>query len=208
MTSWEVSRHPEWDMMYAAGLTVREIADRCHGKVATIRLHLRVRQKYAPELHTIHAIALASRGPDRPSTQWRQRLSEALIFQETHHRLPRYSPEGVERSLARWVATQRNLYLKGRLSATKVILLDPLRGWEANPQQQRRDEHWYAMLGAFNAFVASTGQMPRYKNPATEHERALGVWLHVQHQRRAEKNLQLWRLDALNVVAPFWRSRS
>lgn len=61
-----MSRHPEWDMMYAAGLTVREIADHCHCNVATIHLHLQVREKYTPGLHTTHAAALARRDPDPP----------------------------------------------------------------------------------------------------------------------------------------------
>lgn len=195
-------------MMYAAGLTVREIADRCHREVATIRLHLRVREKYDPGLHATHAIALASRDPDRPSTHWRQRLRDVLEFRAVNNRLPSNSAENVERSLARWVAVQRNSYKKGQMSPAKVILLDQLEGWEVNPQQQRRDEDWRAALSAFSAFVASSGEMPRYKNYATEHEHSLGVWLHVQHQRRVENNLQLWRLNALNAAVPFWRSRS
>lgn len=208
MTGWDVSRHPEWDMMYAAGLTVREIADRCHANVATIHLHLRVREKYAPGLHATHAEALAGRDPDRPSTRWRQRLTEVLAFQETHQRMPSSTGEGMERSLAQWVALQRNAYRKGGMSAAKVVLLDQLDGWTVDVPQQRRDEHWRAMLDALRIFVASTGQMPRYKTYATEHEHRLGVWLHHQHQARAESTLTSWRLTALKEAVPGWRSRS
>ena len=208
MTGWEVSLHPEWDMMYAAGLTAREIADRCHANVATIHLHLRVREKHTPGLHTTHAKALADRDPDRPSTRWRQRLTEVLAFQEVHHRLPSSTAEGIERSLAQWVALQRNSYLKGGMSAGKIVLLDQLDGWKMDVPQQRRDEHWRNMLNAVAAFVSSTGQMPRYKTYATEHEHRLGVWLHHQHQARAESTLPSWRLDALNEVVPGWHSRS
>lgn len=194
--------------MYAAGLTVREIADRCHANVATIHRHLRVREKYVPGLHATHASALASRDADRPSTRWRKRLSQVLAFQEANHQLPSSKAEGVERSLARWVAVQRNLYRKGHMSAVKAILLKELVGWDIDAQQQHRDDHWRTTLEALNTFVATTGRMPRYKNYGTEHEHALGVWLHSQHQRRAEKTLQQWRLDALNETLPSWRSRS
>lgn len=208
MTSWDVSRHPEWDMMYTAGLTVREISDRCHANVATIHRHLRVREKYDPNLRTIHASALVSRDADKPSTRWRHRLAQVLAFQEDNHQLPSSNAEGVERSLGRWVALQRNSYRKGRMSAAKTSLLSELADWDIDAQQQRRDDQWRTRLDALEAFVASTGQMPRYKNFETEHEHVLGTWLHRQHQRRTENTLQPWRLDALNEVVPSWRSRS
>lgn len=66
MVGWDVSRHPEWDMMYAAGLTVREIADRCHQNCSTIHLHFRVREKYEPGFHARHEAALKARGLTGP----------------------------------------------------------------------------------------------------------------------------------------------
>lgn len=194
--------------MYAAGLTVREIADRCHQNVATIHLHLQVREKYSPGLRATHEAALAGRDPDRPTTVWRRRLDEALAFQAAQQRLPRSSGEGVEGSLARWVANQRTAYLSGRMSAAKLTLLDELEGWQVHPQREHQDEKWRATLAAFTAYVATTGEMPRYKNYASEHEHTLGVWLHVQHQRRAADTLLPWRLEALDTAVPSWRSRS
>lgn len=193
--------------MYSAGLTAREISVWCHANVATVHLHLRVREQYAPGLHETHAAALERRDPDRPSERWRQRLVEVLAFQEAHRSLPDSRAEGTERSLARWVAVQRNAYRQGRMSVAKVILLDRVEGWHVDVQQQRRDEHWRTMLEAVSVFVDSTGRMPRYKTYATEQERALGVWLHRQHQRRSENALASWRLTALNDVVPQWRSR-
>ncbi|MFJ2618918.1 helicase associated domain-containing protein [Glutamicibacter sp. NPDC087344] len=148
MTGWDVSRHPEWDMMYAAGQTVREIADRCHANVAAIHLHLRVKEKHSPGLYANHAAALADLDRDRPSTRWRQHLTEALAFQETHHRLPSSTAGGVEFSLAKWVGLQRNAYRKGSMLATKIVLLDQLEGWKVDVPQQRRDEHWKGMLAS------------------------------------------------------------
>lgn len=142
------------------------------------------------------------------TTQWRGRLDEALAFQAVHHRLPRRSAGGAERALALWIGVQRVAYRKGGMSAAKVTLLDKLDGWETNAHQQRLDEAWRASLAAVGAFVAATGQMPRYKTYTSETEHTLGVWLHVQHQRRAEHTLKPWRLEALNEVVPGWRSRT
>lgn len=193
--------------MYATGLTVREIADRCHANVATVHLHLRVREKHAPGLNAAHAGALAERDPDRPSTRWRQRLADVLAFQDTHHRLPNSTAEGGEFSLAQWVALQRNAYRRGGMSAAKIVLLEQLDVWKVDVSQQRREEHWRNMLEAVSAYVASTGQLPRYKTYASEDEHRLGVWLHHQHQARAENTLLSWRLAALNEAVPGWSSR-
>lgn len=201
-----MSRHPEWDMMYTAGLTVKEIANRCHQNKATVALHLRVREKYSPGLRATHEAALAARDPDRPKTQWRNRLNEALEFQDTHQRLPRSDGDETERSLARWIAGQRNVYLKGHMSVAKIILLDPLNGWHINTHRKDLDEKWSSQLSALKDFVDSTGRLPRYRKYETEHERILGVWLHNQHQRRSENTLQPWRLAALNDTLPSWHS--
>jgi len=206
MAGGKVSRHPEWDMMYAAGLTVREIADRCRQKVATVSLHLRVREKYSPGLRATHEVALAARGPDCPSTLWRKRLTEALAFQETRKRLPRSDGDAVERSLAQWVADQRLSYMKGRMSVPKIVLLDNLRDWHIDAHQQELDQKWRRQLAAVKDFGDSTGRWPRYKKFESEHERILGVWLHNQHQRRAENTLQAWRLKAINDTLSAWHS--
>src|SRR5690606_38799320 len=107
-----------------------------------------------------------------------------------------------ELSLVQWVALQRNAYRRGGMSAAKIVLLDQLEDWAVDVPQQRRDEHWRNMLNAVSAYVDSTGQMPRYKTYATEHEHRLGVWLHHQHQTRTENTLPAWRLAALNEAVP------
>ena len=207
MTGWHVSRHPEWDMMYAAGLTVREIADRCHQIVATVHLHLQVREKYSPGLRATHEAALARRDPDRPTTSWRRRLDEALAFHATNQRLPSSQGQAEEKSLAQWVASQRIAYQQGKMAAAKIILLDQLPNWNVNQHQQRLDETWKAKLAAVVDYVTVTGSLPRYRNYATEHERSLGVWLHNQHQKRTKGTLIEWRKTALDDAVPTWRSR-
>lgn len=195
-------------MMYLAGLTAREIADWCQQNIATVHLHLRVREKYEPGFHAKHEAALASRDPDRPTTWWRRRLHEALEFQAAHDRLPRSDGDDVEASLARRVADQRRAYGKGRMSVAKIILLDGLRDWASDTKQAKLDDKWRTSLGLLTEFVASTGRLPRYKDYSSELEHVLGVWLHTQHQRRAENRLLPWRKAALDDAFPVWQSHT
>ncbi|MGP7815027.1 Helicase associated domain protein [Glutamicibacter soli] len=193
-------------MMYAAGLTAREIADLCHQSVATVHVHLRVREKYTPGFKATHQAALNERDPDRPSARWRTRLNEVISFQATHDQLPSRDGDEHEKALFRWVAVQRRAYETGRISKTKVELLKDLAGWTVNIHQNELDELWKTNLANLQDFISEFETMPRYKNFTTEHEHTLGVWLHCQHQRRAEQRLIQWRLDALDEAVPGWRS--
>lgn len=207
MVGWEVSRHPEWDSMYLAGLTAREIADRCHQGVATIHRHVQMREKYEPGYEAQHAAALKSRDPKRPSTAWRRRLSEALDFQAAHGRLPKWDGDPEERVLFTWIATQRRLLEKGSLPVSKIFLMEDLADWDLRAHRRQLDERWRKRLSELIAYVSIEGQWPRYMRYSSEAERILGVWLHGQHQRRAEGTLQPWRLQELDKAFTSWRSR-
>jgi len=207
MADWGVSRHPEWDMMYAAGLTVREIATWCHQHDNTVRLHLQVREGYWPGFRAAHEEALAARGPDRPTTGWRRRHSEAAAFVAEHGRLPDPGTCG-ERSLAAWITVQRLAYLRGELGARKIILMGELTGWNLSPHQARLDENWRQRFAELIDFVATNGRVPRWRNHQSEHERVLGVWLHKQHQARSEGTIPRWRHEALDAALPGWKSRT
>ena len=208
MAGWEKSRHPEWEMMYAAGLTVREIADRCHHQRNTVHRHLQVREHYQPGLRATHEAALAARNPERPSSRWRRRHQEAQDFLATHGRLPHHNGDTVEKSLHTWISEQRRAYHRGKLSPPKIALLSSLPGWDAPTRQQELDQHWHTRLTQLKDYTATTGQLPRYKNHQTAHEHALGIWLHTQHQKRSNNTLQPRRLQALNAALPGWRSRT
>ena len=194
-------------MMYAAGMTVREIADRCNQKRNTVHLHLQVREQYQPGLRATHDAAFAARDPDSPTTSWRRRLKEAQDFLTAHGRLPHHDGDPVEQSLYTWISTQRRAKNRGTLSTPKIVLLGSLPGWDTSSRQFELDEQWLTRLSQLKDYIAATGHRPRYKNFETEHEHTLGVWLHVQHQKRAEKTLQPWRLEALNSAHPGWHSR-
>lgn len=94
------------------------------------------------------------------------------------------------------------------MSAPKIILLDGLVGWSIDMHQQELDEAWRAKLTSLVEFTATYKRTPRYQNHSSEAERVLGVWLHVQHQKRAEGTIQPWRLERMDAAFLHWQSRT
>lgn len=82
-----------------------------------------------------------------------------------------------------------------------------VNGWTISRQNQL-DQRWRERLIELAQFIRAHAAMPKYRNHSAEHERALGVWLHKQHQARTEGRLSQWRLDALSTARPGWRCRT
>ncbi|MGP7815469.1 MULTISPECIES: helicase associated domain-containing protein [Glutamicibacter] len=207
MVSWNVSRHPEWDQLYLAGSTAREIAEACHRNVATVHYHLQRREHYEPGFRSKHAAALAARRENDPPASWRRRAKEVAAFQAEHGRLPRTTGTRLELSLHHWLAEQRKLFEAGELPSSKIVLLQGIEGWNHDPRQQEVDELWRTRLASLSQYVAEHQCLPRYRNHASDTERSLGVWLHNQHQGRTKGTLPEWRREALDLAVPGWRSR-
>lgn len=189
MPRWDISLHPSWDRMYAAGMTVQEIADYTQRARSTVHRHLQVRETYSTDLRALHEAAHAARNPGWPNTHWRRSYTAVQDFHRKHGRLPE-TTDGPERAaLAEWVARQRSLHRCGKLPAIKVRLMDVFPGWDISPRAQRADTHWLERLNQLQTFVIEHQQLPRYKGHTTELERVLGVWLHAQHQARAKERL-------------------
>lgn len=195
-------------MMYAVGLTVREISEHCKRDVATIHAHFQAREKYEPGTRERHEAALAARGPDRPSARWRSRLAEAKQFVAERDRMPESGGGEAEASLHGWLLEQRRSYRRRQMSYPKIVLLEELAGWNRDSRQEILDQQWEGKLSNLETFVNQYGSMPRYKTFASEDERVLGVWLHKQHQLRAEGRITQWRHVALDEAAPGWRSQA
>ncbi|MGP5689972.1 hypothetical protein [Glutamicibacter ardleyensis] len=194
-------------MMYAAGLTVREISDLSHWQCTTIHAHFQSRERYAPGTRAAHEAALDARGVDRPTVSWRKLLAEVLEFQEALGRLPHHKGDDTERRLHRWILNQGRAYRNGEMSAPKIILLDGLAGWSIDARQRELDQAWRAKLTSLIEFTATYKRTPRYQNHSTEAERVLGVWLHAQHQKRAEGTMLPWRLEMMDDAFLHWQSR-
>src|SRR5690606_30275259 len=137
-----VSRHPEWDLMYTAGLTAREIADLCHKNVATVHQHLKNRQKYQEDFEARHQAALTRRHPDRPSTRWRMQLQNLIHFVEKNGRLPRNSGDCSELTLHYWRLRQVRSYLNNQMSPSKVFLLTSIPNWNIDLKRAAQNQNW------------------------------------------------------------------
>lgn len=191
-------------MMYAAGLTVREISEYCHAKRGSVQRHLQLREQYRPGLKAEHEQALADRAQDWATPAWRERFVEVQAFTTTHGRLPDLD---VEASLYQWLANQRRSHGQGTLSPEHTALLATLGDWTVTRRQQTADEHWRERLSQLISFMTETGRTPRYKRHASEQERVLGVWLHAQTQACSQGNILPQRHAALDAAWPDWRSR-
>lgn len=207
MTGWDVSRHPEWDMMYRAGLTVREIADHCRRDPRTVHRHVQIRETYEPGFHSEHLANLHLRSPDRPRTRWRQKLAKVEEFVNLNGRLPEYSNASDESSLYRWLSCQRRKLERNELSNQKIVLLNSLPCWNEPKWQIELDLRWENRLQDLELFVTTHKRMPRYKNYLNESERQVGVWLHSQHQKRSNGTLNPIRLSLLDQRVPGWHSK-
>lgn len=204
MASWSESRHPEWDLMYTAGLTAREIADLCHRNIATVHLHLKNRQKYQESFEATHQAALASRHPDRPSTRWRSQFQTLRDFVEKTGRLPRSSETQSEITLHNWRLRQLRSYESGEMSPSKIALLNTIPNWNINQRETDLNQNWEKHLNDVLIFVQTTGRFPRYRNFDSADEHRLGVWLHNQHQRKTRGLLDIERREKLDKTIPGW----
>lgn len=153
-------------------------------------------------------VRFAGRGPDRPSTRWRSRLAEVKQFVADYGKLPESNGDKTEASLHGWLLEQRRSYRRQQMSYPKIVLLEELTGWNCDSHQESLDRQWEDKLAQLETYVNQHGGMPRYRTFASEDERALGVWLHKQHQRRAEEKIAGWRHVALDGAVLGWRSRA
>lgn len=207
MGGWEISRHPEWDLMYIAGLTAREISDLCGWSLSTVHFHLKRREKYQPGIQSKHVAALAARHPDRLSPQWRKQLALMKEFTETSGRLPETSADANEARLHVWLVSQQRSYTRGEMSPGKIYLLDSLGDWQGMPHKEVLEQHWLKRLHMVADFYSATGRFPRYRSYTTDLEHTLGVWLHIQHQNRSQKMLSIERHRLIDATLPTWKSR-
>lgn len=121
-------KHPEWVMMYRAGITPRKIAE-LNG------VPLRRVRDYLNRVHRNHPELLAGRlmlhdrprlDPKRrsgPDARWKASLERYLAFTTKHGRRPTTGAPA-EFPLAHWLTTQRSHHRHGRLAEHRARRLD------------------------------------------------------------------------------------
>lgn len=192
--------------MYLAGLTAREISDRCNSNLSTVHRHLRTRESYEPGFLIKHREAIERRHQDTPTTQWRLRCDELAQFMIREGHLPTQDGSASERSLRLWLQRQRRSYSRGKMSPSKIALLQKIDGWITEPFKMEMEEKWKDSFLRLCLYVADHGEYPRYHEYASEDERQLGVWLHTQTQRRAQGSLVQARQIIMDQQFPGWKS--
>lgn len=180
------SQHPEWDLMYRKGLTVKRIADLCHALPQTVGRHIRAQRALCSGMEAEH---LANRPPDTPRSVgegWQANIDALSAFRDAHVRYPtRGDPDPANRKLAHWLARQRVAERSGRLLEVRRQMLSALPGWEMNQRTVLETERWLSRLEELRVFQATEGRWPRFRTSVDEVERVLGVWLHSQGRPRA-----------------------
>jgi hypothetical protein len=206
MIAGELSKYPEWDMMYTRGLTASQIARACHAPVSTVAQYLYVQCRANPSVAAAHKAAKPSRLEQPPSAQWRHQFGKTKAYvAETGH-FPIMGSDDGGGPLATWLRQQRVHLAAGTLSRHKAEALDRLGDWTVSERDHRNNAEWSRRFQETVNFVKAEGRMPRYRHFETELEHHLGVWLHKQHQRRTEGKLLPRRLSVLNEAIPGWRS--
>ncbi|MCQ9162976.1 helicase associated domain-containing protein [Arthrobacter sp. STN4] len=197
----DFSAHPEWDQMYAAGLTATRIAELVEAPVSTVKRHLERRRAVDSALAADHAAA-----PKTPSDQWRRRLVELRDFVAKYGRCPAKSgKEDGETRLYAWLSHQRHAFVAQNLGWQKAKELgDQLGDWVTPDRQREEDVRWRQRLFASVEFVTERGRLPRHRPPRSPEESSLSIWLQTQRGHALRGKLADWRLDELDGRLPGW----
>lgn len=161
--------------------------------------------KAEPGLRDEHKAALLA--VTRQTSAGLQNLADAITFHKAEGRLPTTGGRTArERALGVWLHRRRQDAAAGTLSPTYREGLDTIPGWEV-PSSQKSDNkaRWAHRLAELLEYKAAGNDWPRHKNPSSEQERAVGVWLHVQRISHCEGTMTPEREAQLNNAVPGWR---
>lgn len=212
MGEWgPATSRPEWLLMYARGLSIRQIAALCRVDYEKVRLHIRSQERRNPTLFGRRLI-LHDRPTPAPAppaqlrrTPWDTRFAQMQQFIDKHHRLPQQlSPDPAERQLHRWLARQRENYTHDRMNAEQAQRLDTLGSWRGTVLGDR-ETHWRHVHADLLQFIQDTGRMPnRGSENATAQEDTLDVWIQTQRARARTGKLSPNRRHILDDSIPGW----
>ncbi|WP_371129623.1 helicase associated domain-containing protein [Arthrobacter sp. ov407] len=138
-------------------------------------------------------------------TSWLLNINELLEVLEAEGRYPSSSDQDPQRRrLGYWLSVQRRAHRDGRLTQAKLSALDVLPAWNENQRAGLAQERWRERLGELQAFTHEHRRWPRFRNPTSEAERVLGVWLHAQRQKASRASMSDAEMRLLEGCAPGW----
>jgi hypothetical protein len=193
--------------MYRKGLTVKRIADVCGAVPQTVSRHIRVQRARFPDMVAEH---VSNRPPDKPrppGVGWQANIETLSAFRQAHGRYPTSGdPAPGNRKLAQWLSLQRRANRAGTLPEERRQILAVLPGWESSQRANLDAERWETRLEQLRAFRSAEGRWPRFRNPAGDAERVLGVWLHGQRQAFGDGRLTSAEVRLLDNKVRGWNA--
>lgn len=201
------SKHPEWDLMYRKGLSVRQIADLCGAKLETVGRHLRLQRTRLPDMQVEH---VANKPPAKlspPRSSWLSNVKEISTLLRAEGKYPTASdPDPRRRRLGYWLSVQRRAHRDGKLTQTKLEALLWLPDWNENQRRSHDQKRWQDRLSELQTYKERHGRWSRCRGAGSEAERSLGVWLHAQRQKASRRELADPAMEALEAVVPGWNT--
>lgn len=203
----------EWTLMYARGLTIRQIATLCRVDYEKVRLHIRSQERRDPTLPGRRLILHDQPAPAPPQpaapyrVPWEDKFAQLRTFVRRRRRFPQQlSPNPEEKSLHRWLRHQRTRYTQGRMSEDQSRQLDTLGPWQGTMLGDR-ETHWRTVHTQLLAFIQDTGRMPHRENEdATALEATLDVWIQTQRAKARTGKLTPTRRHTLDQTVPGWNN--
>lgn len=191
--------------MYRQGIPSPKIAAVAGAAASTVRYHLSLAMRQDADLRGAHQAALVK--VPRLTSAGMRNLKHILAFFEAEERLPTTGGKTArERALGVWLHRRRRDVAAGALSATYQEALSVIPGWEAPSTRQADSEsRWHRRLAEVDEHLAAGHGWPRHKGFATEQERILGVWLHVQRISHRQGKLDAAKEAKLTQALPGWR---
>lgn len=198
--------HPEWVQMYRQGIPSPKIAAAAGVAKSTVRYHLHIAAQADPSIRDEHRAAAGA--PGQPSRAGLRNMENILALYKTEGRLPAFKGKSPgERALAVWLQRRRQDANRGALSPIYREGLKAIPWRDQQPGRKAKDEaRWHQRLAELMDYMAAGNDWPLHKKADSEHERALGIWLHTQRMKHRSRELDQDKETQLNSDLPGWQT--
>ncbi len=197
--------HPEWVQMYRNGIAIPKIAAAADVGESTVRYHLRIAELAEPSIRDEHRAAASK--PAKITSAGLQNMYDTIALYQSQGRLPSTkSPSARERALAVWLLRRRQDHHRGTLALVYRDGLEAIPDWERPTRKPDDEARWHQRLAELTDYRTAGHDWPRHKNPDTEQERILGIWLHIQRMKYRGEELSADKEALLNARLPQWRA--
>lgn len=210
-TGWSVpATGEEWVLMYRQGLSKRQIAEVCSASLRLVSRRINAVCKSDPSLDQDHVGHSAKLDPDTMRAnaelaRWEDAFGQFHHFVSVHGRIPWMGGHELkEHLLAKWLTAQRRRYMTGDLGTSQEQQLNAVAEWKIPRREQLARQQWHARFDQLVAFIGSEQTWPVWRNPHSDDERQIGMWLHAQRQRFRRSLLGQDLVNLLDERLPGW----